>query len=104
MVAMSGRCSLRTKCHHDIGAMAAEKGDDLADQSVRVEIAQHPIAMAGHLHSRYAQHLRGRRELVTTKSGKLGTRRNGDAGATPGIPVSRAIERAAHSVGDVSRD
>src|SRR5690348_7893262 len=92
MIAMSGRRALRAEPQHDRRLRSPEEAYHVADQICRLELVQRPVDVSAELNRLDPENARRSPQLVLPDSRELLSRRNGDAGSLPGIPVCCAKE------------
>lgn len=90
MIAMLGRRSLGSECQHDIGTVPAQKEDDLANEPLGIHLFQDTVTVSWCGKRPDPENPTRHRELGATSCCQLVSRRNGDARAFSGIPISRA--------------
>ena len=89
MIAMMTRRAFRSERDDDVGPIPAQKIDDLADEQILIDFAQGAVGMPGRRERPDAEYARGRGELGPPHCSQFGARSDGDARASPGIPVRR---------------
>ena len=104
MVSMSRRGALGAKADHDVRPAAPEKTHHVGDERHGVELWQRTVGVSRQLYVLHAEYLRGCRELGAADHRQLGARRNGDAGAFPGVPIGGAKQITSNTGRRVSGD
>src|SRR5439155_21911962 len=103
MVAVSGRSTLRSKSQDDLGPLAADQRDDLADDGVGIRGGERTVGVSTVIDDSDAESCARLDQLSAADAPELLPRRHGDAGRTSGIPVSGRVQRAAYAFFDVLR-
>lgn len=88
MITVLSRRSLRSEGENYVWTIAAKKEDNFPNEPIRVDFAQHAVAVSGRGKRANSENACGGGELASTARAELRPRRNGDAGSFPGIPVS----------------
>jgi hypothetical protein len=89
---MLRRCTLLSKREDDVWTIAAEKEDYLPNESIWIDLLQNTVSMSWRRERGNAEEPARRCKLKSPACSQFGTRRKGDAGTFPGIPVSRTEE------------